>query len=394
MVFLSILLIVFSPYLAFLPMISIGFKAVHKNNLILRNIWNIGLFFLFIWSFLVGIINTNKISVIASLAILFYFFFSVYLQNYYNTVQQIEQLFKKIMLISVGSGIIGFIERFKGIQYKYAWWKCLIGIYPPVSFSESYRISGTFGNPNIAGTWYAVMVLMCFYFYKKSLKIEKIFYIVLAALFISVLFMTESRGAIIGLILGMITYAYFREDKKKMIFLILFFTLGVILMFIFPHYFPRGEGVFTSIEDRKAIWRNCLNMFKFKPVTGWGLMGIYFADKSIYHYIRVVHGHNILITIATTLGAVGASIFVCMKLYLFKEIWFLNKQHCPLSPLLAGIEAIILGQGLVDFTIMSPQAGIIFFGCSAIINGLAFQYKSVPLSECVSIPFLSRAKNK
>ncbi|MCY6371673.1 O-antigen ligase family protein [Clostridium ganghwense] len=393
MVFLSIFLIVFSPYLAFLPMMVTGFQMLQKNNFT-KNIWNIGLIFLFIWALFVGIINASVVSIAASFAVLVYFFISVYLENNYNEEEKIEKLLKNIILISIGSAFIGIIERFTLVHYNPTWWKYLFGIYPLLPFSETYRISGTFGNPNVAGTWYAAMVLICFYFYQKSFKIKKIFYALMVILFIGVLLMTGSRGAIIGLLVGLITYAYFMKDKKKMLFLIFILLSGIILMFAFPQYFPRGEGLLISIKDRSLIWKNCLNMFKYKPITGWGLMGIYFANGDVYDYVRTVHGHNIWITIITTLGIVGFSIFTCMIYYLFKETRVLSNHHCPLIPLLTGLEAVILGQGLVDFTIISPQAGIIFFGCSAIISGLAFQYKNVPVKDYFPMPLLSRIKNK
>jgi hypothetical protein len=52
----------------------------------------------------------------------------------------------------------------------------------------------------------------------------------------------------------------------------------------------------------------------------------------------------------------------------------LSQNNCRLTPLLGGLLAIILGQGIIDFTIMNPQGGIIFFGSSALISGLAFQH--------------------
>ncbi|MBZ4647159.1 MAG: hypothetical protein PWR27_1001 [Petroclostridium sp.] len=375
-VLFSALLIVFSPYLAFVPTIFTTFRMLQKGDFILVTVWDIGLFFLFIWSLFVGVINTNEISAVASLAILFYFFLSVYLQNYYNNEEQIEKLLGNFLFVSIGSAFIGIIERYTTIHYEPAWWKHLFGIYPLVSFRESSRISGTFGNPNVAGIWYAVMTLICYYFYQNSSKPKKGFYVLGIGLFISVLMMTGSRGAIIGLILGLAVYAYFTGHEKRMVFLILLLISGVALMFIFPEWFPRGHNLFNSVKDRGAIWANCFNMFKYKPITGWGLMGIYFANDSVYHYLKTFHGHNIWITIATTMGIVGLGIFIYMKYYLFEQIKVLNQYHCRLTPLLAGIEVAVLGQGLLDFTIMNPQAGIIFISCSAIINGLAFQYSN------------------
>lgn len=374
MLFLSIFLVVFSPYMAFLPIAFTGILLLQRGSYVLKNTWNLGLMFLFMWSFFVGVSNDNPISTIASLGFLFYLFIGIYLQNYYNEENEIEKLFKYVVLVSLASAFIGILERFTPLNDVSTWWKQLFGIYPQVVFSETQRISGTSGNPNIAGAWYAAMVLICLYFFQRSDKYKKAAYGLGIVLFFGVLMLTESRGATIGLVLGLIAYSYLMGHKRSMLALSLILFSGVMLMFIFPDWFPRGHNLLDSVMDRREIWRNCLNMFKYKPVTGWGLLGIYYAGGDVYHYTRTYHGHNFWITIATTLGFVGLSVFVYMKYQLLQELKLLTQNNCRLAPLLAGLLAIILGQGLIDFTIMNPQGGIIFFGSSALISGLACQY--------------------
>ena len=374
MLFLNIFLVVFSPYMAFLPMAISGVLLLQKGSYVLKNTWNLGLMFLFMWSFFVGVANDNPVSTIASIGFLLYLFISIYLQNYYNEESQIEKLFKNIILVSLGSAFIGILERVTPLNDVSTWWKQLFGIYPQIVFSETQRISGTFGNPNIAGAWYAAMVLICFYFFQRSEKYKKAAYGLGVLLFFGVLMLTESRGATIGLVLGLIVYAYFMGHKKSTLALSIILFLGITLMLIFPNLFPRGYNLFDSIRDRKEIWLNCLNMFKYKSFSGWGLLGIYYAGRDVYHYSRTFHGHNFWITIATTLGVVGLSVFVYMKYHLLKELKLLSQNNCRLTPLLGGLLAIILGQGIIDFTIMNPQGGIIFFGSSALISGLAVQY--------------------
>jgi O-antigen ligase len=133
-------------------------------------------------------------------------------------------------------------------------------------------------------------------------------------------------------------------------------------------------------------------MFKYKPFSGWGLLGIYYAGGDVYHYTRTFHGHNFWITIMTTLGVVGLSVFIYMKYHLLKELKLLSQNNCRLTPLLAGILTMILGQGLLDFTIMNPQGGIIFFGSSALISGLAFQYDYFAVRDFYSTSL--RVKNR
>lgn len=392
MIYLYIAIIVFSPYLAFLPMVYSGFKVLQRGVIIVKNDWNFGLLFLFIWSLFVGIINMDGISAVSSFAFLCYFFVSVYLQNNWSSEEKVEKLFNIVIVTSLGSGFIGLLERFTTLHNNPTWWKELFGIYPQVLFYERYRISGTFGNPNVAGTWYAALILICFYFFYNSKGFKKAYYGISMAIFVELLTFTSSRGAMIGLILGMMAYAFFLGHKKNMTMLSITLMFGVALMFIFPDWFPRGSNLINSIKDRMNIWINCLNLFKVKPFTGWGLLGIYFADGNIYQYTRTFHGHNIWITLATTLGVIGLGVFIYLECYIFDQLILLSKNKCRLVPLLAGLQMIIIGQGLMDFTIMNPQGGIVFFGCSAIITSLALQYSTVPVEEYSFI--LGKLKDK
>lgn len=381
----NIILTVLSPYTAILPLFFIGFKALQKNYIIFKNPWNVGLIVLFIWSLFSGIVNLNPVSSAASVVILLYFLISIYLQNHYYEEDKIDRLLKSLVIFSVFSAFIGIIEKLSALYAKSIWWGPIFGIPKQIAVREGYRIYSTFGNPNVAGTWFAAMILICYYFYDNSHKIKKLFYAAVTCLFVTALVLTASRGAALGLEFGIVIYAFFRKSRERIGLLVLISLLVMVLMFILPEMSSTIQEVNNSINhrlnhsvnSRQSIWQDCLKMFKVKPVTGWGLMGIYFASSDIFHYYtREPHAHNIWLTIATTLGVVGLLVYIYMKYYLFECIRFLSSRQCRLVPLLAGIQALIIGHGFVDFTVMTPQGSMLFFGCSALISALALQYGS------------------
>jgi O-antigen ligase len=229
------------------------------------------------------------------------------------------------------------------------------------------------------------MIILCFYFYINNSKSQKVFYGGLILLFTAVLYLTGSRGAALGLEFGLLTYGYLSKNKKDMFFIACIFILVMVLMFIPSHLLPWNyninsplkHGVDSSVNNRSTIWISCLNMFKQKPITGWGLLGILFAKSDIFVYhTREPHAHNIWISIITTLGIVGLGIYIYMKIYLYEGIKILYINGCKLAPLFASLQVLVIGHGLVDFTIMTPQGGIIFFGCSALISSLAVKYSA------------------
>lgn len=380
--YISLAMIVFSPYLAFVPLMYLLYKLVrqHEWGDWNRNTWTKGIFILFLWSFLVGLNQKEAYSMLASFVLLLFLAISIYLQDRFQTEEQIEQLFSKVFVVSIGSAIIGLLENWNIITYSPVWWKFLLGTRSIVEIEEAHRIAGTFNNPNLAGTWYAAMIMIGFYFFQQAKGYRRLFYLSGIALFSLVLMMTESRGAVIGCFLGFVIYMYFAGHKKKMLFLMFLLLAGTALMLHRPEWFPRGEILFSSIRDRQAIWENTFYMFMLKPITGWGLMGIYYADPKIYHYLRVFHAHNLWLTMATTLGVFGLAILGWLKWSLLQEIRNLYERQCRLTPLLGGIIAMIFGQGLFDFTIMSPQIGLLLIGSWSFVYSLSYSYRHVTVS--------------
>ncbi|MBP1934089.1 O-antigen ligase family protein [Ammoniphilus resinae] len=380
----SLGLIIFSPYLAFLPLLYMLFHYIRQGQWELRDAWSRGLLLLFLWSLFVGLINESIESSLAAFVMLGFVAVSVYLQEHFQTVKSVEKLLARLFTLSIGSAVIGVLAKVNIITYTPAWWKYLLGTRSIVSLEEFERISGTFNNPNLAGTWYAIMLMIGFYFFGRTKGKRKLGYALGMVLFATVLVMTASRAAAIGIFIGFILYSYFAGHKKKMLFITFILLSSTALMLLFPDLFPRGEILYSSIRDRQEIWKSCFHMFLLKPFTGWGWFGIYHYKYSLYLYGRIFHAHNTLLTIATTLGLVGVGIFAWMFWDLLQKARFLFAKSCRLTPLLCGVVAMIAGQGIFDFTIMSPQIALLLVGSSAMIQGLAYSYQEAPRSVMVS----------
>ncbi|MGI6066506.1 MAG: O-antigen ligase family protein [Bacillota bacterium] len=376
--YLGMMLIIFSPFLVLVPVVLLSFNYFrhhHEGDFGYRGTWSFGLLLLFVWSFFVGIINEHIMSVAASFVIFAFYIISLYVQNRFQTEKDVEELFFSAFLLSIGSAFIGVFENFHLINRDPVWWKYLFGLCTVIENEENLlRITGTFGNPNLAASWYAVMVLVGCYFAERKSGRHKLLVIIGTVFCAAVLIMTESRGALVGLFFGLFIYAFAFRNGRSRIMRVLLVLCGLVLAFTYPTWFPRGDFLPSSIDLRQAIWGNCFNMFLKKPVTGWGLMGIYFADSNVYQYLRVLHAHNVILSLMTMLGSIGLAIFAWMEWNLLQDINFLKEKKCRLVPLLAGIHAIFIGHGLFDFTIMGQQIGILFIACSAIIGGLTHSF--------------------
>lgn len=389
---LSIFLIVLSPYTALIPFIYILYTIIKGRLVIYKNPWNIGLLLLFFWSFFVGLLNKSLLSCLVSLVVLLYFSLSVFIENNITTTGKIEFIFEYLVKFSVFASLFGFYEKLSFRYFHSSLWQHLLGI--PSEVAAKHRIYSTFGNPNVTGAWMSTMILICIYFITKVTKKERLFYGIAALLFVFALYLTGSRGAEIGLLFGLIVNYQLRNHKHSrwgFVIIILFIIYIAFTPFqIFNIRNLMYRDLSNSFSDRYAIWVGCLKMIKLKPIFGWGLMGIYENSSHFLQNNKVVfHGHNLWISFATTLGSIGLIIYFYLKYHIYKGIKVLYTNNCSLTPLLSGIQAVVIGQGLVDFTIMTPQSGILFIASAALIFSLGKSYKNTQESEAlIKIPFI------
>jgi putative inorganic carbon (HCO3(-)) transporter len=374
-----VLLTVLSPYTTILPAIYMTYMVLFRKVSIYKNHWNIGLCLLFIWSLIVGVVNYSFTSIGASFVLFMYLCISVFLQNYCENENKVERICRYLVSFSLLSAIFGIIEKVIYMHFKYNIWAKFLEITSQPVFND--RIYSTFGNPNVAGNWFAIMILLGLYFCSISSKTTKLFYQIATVFFVVALYLTASRGAFMGLLFGLFIFYLLKGNKKDIWLFVTIFILTAVITFMPSQILENmiGHNFESSFSSRFEIWNGCLKMIKLKPIIGWGLMGI--SDHGAgfmkgYYYATMYHGHNIWITIMTSLGAVGLFIYGYIKINLFRNLKTLHAQNCRLVPLLAGIQAVIIGHGLVDFTMIAPQTGLLFIATSALISALVKQYKS------------------
>ena len=379
-----VLLTVFSPYTTIIPVIYMTYVVLFKKVSIYKNHWNIGLFLLFIWALIVGIINDSFSSFVTSFALFLYLCVSVFIQNYCNNENKVEKLCMYLVSFSILAAIFGFIEKAIYVYFDINIWAKFLEFTSQKITNN--RIYSSFGNPNVAGNWFAIMIIISLYFCSIRSKTTKLYYQVATILFIIALYLTGSRGAFIGLLFGVFMFYLLKGSKKDIWLFITIFIITVVVTFMPFQILENvtGHNFANSFNSRLQIWGGCLKMIKIKPITGWGLMGI--TDNGAefmegYYFPTLYHGHNIWITIMTSLGTIGLFIYAYMKINLFRDLKTLHSRNCRVVPMLAGIQAVIIGHGLVDFTMIAPQTGLLFIASSAVIGSLIKQNYSSEIDD-------------
>lgn len=293
----------------------------------------------------------------------------------------IEAFLRKLHKFSLIAAGLGIAEKLASLFADMTWMSNFFWSPTYIPSKEAYRIYSTFGNPNVAGDWFALLTLISVYFLEQSPYKKKGFYAAAMGVFLTALLFTGSKGSIIGLVGGLIIFAIFSK-KSKTKWVVGFTIAAIIAAGIFLPELNRPSNY------RNAIWLKSLMLYKTHPMFGVGLLGIF--DRT-----GEIHSHNVWISLLGMLGIGGFGLYLGMKLYLYNALLKLKAVGCRLLPLLGAIQALVVAHGMVDFTLMTPQGGIMFIAASGIISGLVRpyeQYRSIPL-KVPSIPSYENLPN-
>lgn len=354
----NLFLIILSPFTAFIPLFKLLTSVITDRCPIHLTRYNICLLGMFIWSLFSSAINKDWLSTMASFAFLLYFAITVWIQSLVPTERQIEGLVHKLWKLSLVPAFMGIVERLLAFFIDFTWMSRFFWNPTYVPSRTHYRIFTTFGNPNVAADWFAVMFFVSLYFMEKThSKRHRYLYGGAGLLFGLDLFLTGSKGAFLGAFAALILYGFLKKSRMIWgLFGVVSVMSAVILLFV--------PDMISIVNPRNRIWVEALNLFQARPVTGWGMMGL-------FQEIQEVHAHNIWLGILSALGGIGLILYLEMRWYVIEGLFLLFESENPLAPLLIAIQLLLVIHGIFDFTIMAPQVGILFFGSCACINVLA-----------------------
>lgn len=365
---LGIVLTLASPYTVALIVPLVLWQIIKNEYRVYVTPYNMSLVGLFIWAGISGVMNRSWLSLFASAVLLVYLLINIYFQNHFDEVPKIEHFLRRLHKFSLIAAGFGIAEKLVSLFVDMTWVSRFFWSPTYIPNKEAYRIYSTFGNPNVAGDWFALLALISVYFLEQSSYKKKGFYAFAMGVFITALLFTGSKGSIIGLILGLIVFAVFSKKKKTK------WVIGLTIIAIVGAALVLPELNRPS-NYRNALWLKSLLLYKNHPLFGVGLLGIFERTGEI-------HSHNIWISLLGMLGIVGFGLYLGMKLYLYNSLLKLKEVGCKLLPLLGAIQALVVGHGLVDFTVMTPQGGLLFVAASGLICGLARpheRYHSFPV---------------
>ncbi len=229
--------------------------------------------------------------------------------------------------------------------------------------------------------------------WKKVNSYQKILLCTNSIIVFIVLFLSQSRGALIALGVTLIQIISFRF-KRGPIIIALISIVGLVMIYQlgFPIFFDivsRGMSL-SGWESREEIWARAILIIQSFPITGIG-MGL-FGELIDFIYPlfwapigSVPHAHNIFLQIAVDLGIPGLIAWFAILIIIFFSAWRIfmigvsinDKFIMGLGIGLIGSQIALIVHGFFDAILWGMVRaapfvwilwGLVIAGCNVIIS--------------------------
>jgi len=202
------------------------------------------------------------------------------------------------------------------------------------------RVSGTLGNPIFFASYLIIpFFLSLFFSFWEGAKSRKLLFITLACFQLVAIFLSGTRGAIVGLAAGIAAGAFgllvFSKGRKfKLLSLSLLGVLIVVAgsLFFFRSHFSQN-GSFNRLlsfggsntEARLVQWKDALRGFTERPMLGTGPENYYVVSNKYFDHENYLYDaswfdkpHNYFVEILVTNGILGFIAYLGILLF---AIW-------------------------------------------------------------------------
>lgn len=315
----------------------------------------------------------------------FYLLLSIWIKKVVNwTPIELKQLFIQFWLCGLYVVLIVILQQLDWIKWNDSLIRELLSFYKEYQWQSdtASRSVGTTGNSNLTAAILTCSALISIYVMSVlSKKWQKIASLAIFFLFCYSIYLTGSRGAWIGLVLGLLAKVWLLGYRK--LTMGLFISL-VGLVSLFPKMIPRSDTLMATLEARLKIWQVALDIFQ----DNWllGTLPLHFGEifreqtgKTIYH------AHNILIGVATEFGIFGLILFIVLiavtivKAKRWRQ-FAQSKEEKSLAGILVSIIIALLGHGIYDYPLLTPQVGLIFMLSVIMIHAQVEHYEQADLT--------------
>jgi O-antigen ligase len=203
-------------------------------------------------------------------------------------------------------------------------------------YTYNGRMTATLGNPNFAAGFLVLSFPFVFFSFRQGAWTW-----LWAILFLLAIFLTQSRGGLLGFLLFWFLSWFLGQRNWRWI------LLGLALALLVFNFFPHRS--WSPFENRFLIWSRGIEAFEKRPLLGWGVEHFETAFNSTLvpgdydlSNIRVDKAHNLVLEILVTRGVLGLASWLAIVLLVTKKLWDKGRAARPF--LFSFLLFIFLGQ--------------------------------------------------
>ncbi|MEA3287514.1 MAG: O-antigen ligase family protein [Candidatus Marinimicrobia bacterium] len=251
------------------------------------------------------------------------------------------------------------------------------------------QVTGTVGGANVLGASLAMSLPFLYLLIGKSVRIEKVWWMLSLVLIVITLILTQSRGAWVAGLVGAGIYKWslisgylrFLRPRKLIMSIFVLFAVGVITLFLIGIYKLNPD----SANGRLFIWSITGNMIRDNLWTGVGhgnfglywlkYQGAYFAeatDPSLHHLaVSLKSAHSQYLHLIAETGIVGLGLFTALCLSAFasfkRQVGRLPAEQTRIFTTTSSALVTILIHALVEDVFNSLTVQLVFLILLAIV---------------------------
>lgn len=305
-------------------------------------------------SVIVCLLFKNYVGIACNLGILIIFSMIVFYQCY-GDKNLLNKILKLFVFMSILCAIYGMME-YNGILHK-------LGIeqFEVIVFnSPKSRVNSVFFNAN----YYAMMleffcIIIAFLVLQEKRAKVLIYYGVVFALNLFMLYLTGCRTAWPALAAGIFIIVLYNDDRRLLYAILAFGIIMMIAFVVDPELFPRSDNIQKYFINRMKIWKVAVDNIKHHPLFGEGPLTYMLIYKNYPNAIVTQHAHNIFIDPILSYGIVGVSLIVPYFRARYKEWKAYPDTNCYKILVKAFLVAILV-HGILDYTIYFIPTGFTF----------------------------------
>jgi len=272
-----------------------------------------------------------------------------------------------------------------------------LGIKPAIQ--GGLRIDGTIGNPTYLAAYLSlVLVLTALLFYWSKRVWQKYLYGAAAAFFLLMIYYSASRGAVFGLLAGVITFTAMyllfvkpQTGREQLFRKIIIGGTAGLLVLVFGVWLLRNTSFVQNsfalqrltslslqsktLQARSLLWRMTLKGVAERPILGWGQES--YLTVFAKHYDPRMYdqepwfdrSHNIVLDWLINAGVLGLIAYLSM----FGAMFYLLRRAVR-QKFISALEAIIIVSGITAYFVANLfvfdnfNTYVIFFALLAYVN--------------------------